>query len=300
MEALKGDPQVRRGTTVLGLLVAAGMIAAAPASAGTPGPTVSLGTVGGFEYLKATFEDVVSQAGAPILCDDGDEPSGGGGTISGSGKTAALNSSYPFSGPPGDGWQAEGSTTGAAGRTVTTYAICGPAAIGPYGTSGGNLSPAGEVGDVATVEDVCEGDEASLAGFRGSGGDVRFPLSRPDGVLSSWSAIAQNLGDEAANANLYRTCTLDYDPVRRSEFVRIDSGESGKVTARCKKSEAVINGGFASTVNGVGQRDTWVTSTRPYDSGDRKKAPDDGWRAKAQNSSDEKVKLTVHAVCQPK
>ncbi len=284
------------------LLTGAVLIASAgPANAGTPGPTVSLGSAGGFEYLKSTFEDVVSQAGAGALCDGGDSPTGGGGTISGPGATAALNASHPFTGPPGDGWQAEGSASD-TGRRVTTYVICG-SVDATYNVGTSPLSAAGQIGDVVPLSDVCGPGENALAGFEGEGGDVRFPASYPSERYASWAATARNFANTPASATQYANCFSDdeYKPKRRTESAKIPPGKAGKVTARCKSSEAAIAGGFlAATSGGDVEHDAWVTSTRPFDSTDKRRTPDDGWTARAQNDGDAKVTLTVYAGCQPK
>ena len=279
-----------------GVVLVSALLLAAPASAGIPGPTVSLGRAGGFEYKKASLADVVSQAGAPVLCDGGDIPTGGGGTISGSGKTAALNASYPNSGPPGDFWQAEGRTSSTP-RRETTYVICGPAALGwNNGTS--PVSATGDPGDVLTLNDAClSGTE--LGGIRGSGGDVRILANRATGG-TGWSSTVENFDDVSASATQYVTCTGVYEPTQRTASVQVPKGTARKATAHCQHDEAVISGGLASTSGGEPAISTWATSTRPWDSKDKKKTPEDGWQVKYQNDSQGGNKLKVYALCEPR
>jgi hypothetical protein len=284
----------------LTLLAVTGALAlvAPSAQAGIPGPTVDLGHAGGFEYKKAPFEDVVSQAGAPVLCDSGDTPTGGGGTISGSGKTAALNSSYPNTGPPGAFWHAEGSTSSTP-RTVTTYVICGPADLS-YSHSTSPVSAVGNPGDVVPLSDSCDGNEIALGGVRGEGGDVRILATRVTGGGSALSSTVENFADVSANASQYYACTEAYDPSQRTASVKVPSGKARKATTRCHSDEAVIGGGLTSTSGGEPAISTWATWTRPFDSNDKKRTPDDGWQVKLQNDSQGGNKLKVYALCEPR
>jgi hypothetical protein len=290
---------MRRGLSAAAAIAAAGLICAAPASPGVPGPTVSLGSAGGFEYLKATFPVVASQqAGAPVDCDVGDGVIGGGGSISGNGANAALNASYP-TGFEGEGWIAEGSSS-SSGRTVTTYAICGPDPF-EFSNANGTLEAAGGDLDTSTDSQGCPAEQ-TLYGVNGSGGEVRILQLRPatNGLL--WTSTVQNLADINAEYTVWYSCIEGLDPVlRQSDTVSVKPGDAGKATARCKAGEAVTAGGLFSAVGGQPRRDTWATSTRPYDSKDNKKTPDDGWTIKVQNGRDGgRTNIAAYAVCQEK
>ena len=94
-------------------------------------------------------------------------------------------------------------------------------------------------------------------------------------------------------------CLDDYDPAIRTEAKQVQSGSAGKVTAKCKASEAVIDGGFGSTQGGsTDVRNMWVTSSRPHDSKDKRRTPDDGWTVKLRNTDAAKAKLTAYAFCE--
>jgi hypothetical protein len=274
-------------------VAAAGLMVAASASA----ETVELGTVGALEYFKATLPGVTAQEGPVADCGAEGFATGGGGTISGSPADAALNATVPSS-FDADGWRAEGSTTGLSARKVTTYAICGSAELG-YSNAGGNVEPAGELGDVTGTTQGCSESETALGGGEGFGGDVRVVQTRPIGV-ADWILTVQNHAAVQGSYAVWYACSDAYDVTRRAESTTVKRGDAGKATATCKRREAVINGGLAMTAGGEPKPDTWATATRPFDSADKKKTPDDGWTAKAYNESNAKIALTAYAVCAAK
>ena len=285
----------------IALVLAASLVLAPPAGAGIPGPTESLGSAGGFEYLKATFPVDETQAGATVACDEGEGVTGGGGSISGSGANAALNATYPSTSELffGEGWIAEGSASSGA-RTVTTYAICRGDPIG-FSNGTGNLDAAGGAFDMTTD---AQGDSFKqvIFGVQGSGGDVRILQLRPATDGLSWTTTIQNFAGESAQYTEWYVGNPALDPVlRQSDAITVKPGDTGKATARCKGGEAVTAGGLFSALGGEPRRDTWATSTRPYDSKDNRKTPDDGWTIKVQNGRDTgKTKIAAYAVCQEK
>jgi hypothetical protein len=277
--------------------VMAAVLAAALATAGSASAGTSLGSVGTIEYLKVTQTDVVAQDGPGASCDEGDTVTGGGGSISGSAANGALNGTAPSGSP--NGWRAEGSTTGISPRKVTTYAICGEATFG-YTTANYNVDHAGDSDDVTQASQGCSATETVLGGVRGVDGNVRIFRNQPTSANTQWAISVQNFANVDATATHWWACTDDYDVTRRSDSPTVRRGEAGKATVICERNEAVINGGLAITASGDPQRDTWAVATRPWDSSDKKKTPEDGWQAKAYNDSDGKVRLNVYAMCAAK
>jgi hypothetical protein len=275
--------------------VAVLLLAAAPASAGTPGPTESLGGVATLEYVKATHPNVQSQAGAPAACDDGDSATGGGGAISGGASNAYLNASHPT---PSPGWQTEGRTTGIAARTVTTFAICGAAPTTHLNTTR-IIAPAGDPGgaDLATAGGDCGPTEQTLGGGLESASDTRLIASAP-GNGFDWSVIAQNHGALRAEPTIWWGCSSGYDTNATRRVVAVKPNRAGTLKTPCRKSEAVVAGGFQARGGTDPARFSWATATRPFDSKkDRRKVPDDGWRATMFNDSASVIDLTVYAIC---
>jgi hypothetical protein len=293
---------VRLGGASIGGIAAASVCAlalASPADAGSPGPTVSLGSAGPIEYLKATSANVNSQSGSPAECNGGDAVTGGGGAVSGPGENAGLNATAPID-VGGSGWMAQGRTTGVDPRKVHTYAICSPEA-GGWSTGTSPLDATGQTNDTLAATESCGPGETIFGGISGSGGDVRVISTHPD--ADEWHSFVQNRSLSSANATSWRQCTTAYEPQAREGVAKakIKGEKSGKATARCKPDEAVLAGGVEIAAGGEPARHTWTTATRPWDSEDRKKVPDDGWLVKAYNyNSDGKVKLTAFALCVPR
>lgn len=286
-----------RRAGIVAAAFACALATAAPAYAGSPSPpSVSLGTAGVFEYMKSSLEGVTTQSGPPADCPAGQEVVGGGGTISGSGLQASLNATAPTN-FGGEGWLAEGTSTG-TGRKVTTFAICTAGDFG-WNTGTSPMQPAGDPGglDSLYMSDGCSSPERAIAGVAGDGGNVRLVATRPVGA-SNWEVQFRNFGATGADGTLTYRCTSDFDTANRNEAARVRSGESKTVKAKCRSGEAVINGGFASTLSPVAFAEaTWATSTRPFDSGDDGKVPEDGWQVKLQNDGEEASRLNVHALC---
>jgi hypothetical protein len=282
---------MRRATAVVAVLTAA-LATTGSASAGT-----SLGSVGTIEYLKVAQTDVVAQDGPGAPCDEGDTVTGGGGSISGSPANAALNGTAPSGGP--GGWRAEGSTTGISPRKVTTYAICGEATFG-YTTANYNVDHAGDSDDVTQASQGCSALDTVLGGIRSVDGNVRIFRTHPTSANTQWAISVQNFANVDATATQWWACTDDYDVTRRSDTSTVRRGDTGKATVICERNEAVINGGLAITASGDPHRDTWAVATRPWDSSDKNKTPEDGWQAKAYNDSTTRVQLKVFALCAAK
>jgi hypothetical protein len=283
---------LRAGISVAaaGLAVLAGSV---PAQAGLPGAPVSLGKSHGLKYVRAKFTDVVSQAGPPAPCDPGRYLTGGGGSISGAGMNAGLNATYPSISLAGQAWQAEGQTSGASARTVTTYAICGKDEV-TYPNPGSGFVV--HQGNAYAPTTLCTGpDLPTGGGVRGQGGDMRISRTQPSVPPSSvgWSSVVQNRAAADTTVTDHVGCSDLYDLHYRDHDGKVKPHKTGKVIARCKGKEAVTGGGF----DYLGY-DAWGISTRPWDSkDDRGKTPDDGWSASLYNSLDEPVPVTTFAVC---
>jgi hypothetical protein len=288
---------MRRGRRWLaaGAVVAAFCALAGSANAGTP--TVSLGSVGTIEYLKSTNTDVLTQDGRTAECDAGDSAIGGGGAISGSTRNSHLNASFPRSFP---GWAAEGRTTGVTERTVTAYAVCGEQPT----TFNGQVTTLPSAGDPQATQtdslgDCASGETAIGSGIEVTGANVRIVGTAPPPPGGSGWTSAENVDAvQSTGATFWRGCTSGYDGTTRTAKTKIKPGDAGAAAAACKRSEAVIAGGFESLRGGEPAFSTWATSTRPFDSrDDRRKVPDDGWRATVHNGSGAKTVLRAVAVC---
>ena len=261
---------------------------------------MSLGSSGPIEYLKASHENVVTQAGAPADCDAGDAVTGGGGVIGGPSESAGLNASVPTN-TGGDGWLAQGKTTATSDpRRVDTYAICGTQALG-WSSATLPLDAIAQANETRAFPEPCNPGETGYGGIAGAGGDVRIISSYP--VDEGWFSFVHNRSTSATNATSWRACTAAYETKRRlsSSTTKVKGEQGGKAIAKCKGREAVLAGGLVTLAGNDPARHTWASATRPWDSKDRKKVPDDGWLAKIYNyNSDGKVKLAAFALCAPR
>ena len=288
------------GGLVLLLLVTLGL--AGGAAAGTFGETESLGKSKGLEYMRARHLDVSMQAGAPAVCNGEASVVGGGGSINGASRNAMLNASYPPS--PGESWQAEGRTLGMRARTVTSYAVCGANDV-TFSANPVNDIPPG--GTFNTGDECADGERPIGGGLRGVGGNavIRGLIPRPEFPipgLYDWTGRVVNLHEtESSDVTFFRACTSAYTLRYRSAAEGVPAAQQGKVTARCKRQEAVAAGGFEWTKGGMPQLGVWAVATQPWDSSDDRRAtPDDGWRVRSHNDSGQRMKLTTYAICKAK
>ena len=274
--------------------IAAVVAFACPASAlaGSAGPTESLGSSHGVEYLRATFDSVVTQAGAAAECDTGDYVLGGGGSISGDPATAELSVIAPTS-TPDDGWRAEGATTAGA-RTVTTYAICGnDAATTKVATS------SYAAGMEYSSGEECDAGDVSLSGGVSAGnGDTTIATIRPDfqGVFDWNNRFAPESEDIVSR---YVVCTSAYARTAKAEAKTVRRDTAAKVVRRCGKGHEILGGGFeADSGTALFPFAVHAISSRPWDDPkDRGKVPEDGWLAKLYNDTEAKLSLRTFAIC---
>jgi hypothetical protein len=281
-----------RGVTIVAAAGMATLAAALPASGGTAGPTVDLGNAKGLKYLKAPFEEVVTQAGPAVACPGDREATGGGGAISGATHNALLNSSYPTSAP--EGWHSEGSRQGGPARTVTTWAICGKVDM-LQSQSTTTLTPGQEFSSGFACS---EGLDATSGGVEGDGGLVRITGMNPrQEPPFDWVNSFRNVGTTNSVVRDYMRCTAEYELTYRSASTRVEPGQAGVVKATCARSQAVAGGGLRPTKAGNFTNGMPAIASRPIDSKDSGTVPDDGWLAKAHNFLETRATLTVHAVC---
>ena len=268
-------------------------VAAPPAFAGTPGPSVSLGKSKGIEYFKGTYPDVVTQTSQPVMCDTGGggevEVTGGGGSISGPAETSTLFESYPL---PQEAWQVEGAST-AGVQKMTGFAICGPVDL-VYVINQTSIGT--NTNTFATA--VCPDPIGGGGGATGSG--LRLNMSQPQLPPSTagWATHMVNSTGSDSLFDYYGICGT-YDVKFRRASTKIDDGETGSVTATCKARETLLGGGFAGVKNEVIGYQVDLLATKPVDSkDDAKKVPDDGWQVKAASMAGlNNLELTAIATC---
>lgn len=281
------------GNRVAGTAIAiVALLAPAVADAGTPGPTASLGKSKGFQYFTGSYAAVVTQTGQPAMCKPGQSATGGGGSISGNAANSVLHETYPDT--TGEtGWVVEGSSPNS--QTMRAYAICGPLAVS-YETSQSPIDP----GHAAAGGPNCPMGSSPVGGGAGATGPGLQPvLSSPRLPPSTpgWTVVLTHQGMDDTLFNTFAVCSTGYQLRYRSASARLKAGQSSRATAKCREEEVVIAGGFSSEKGGVSSYDSHLVTTRPWDSKDKRKTPDDGWQAESYNESATNLRVIAHAVC---
>jgi hypothetical protein len=284
-----------RGRAIAAWLVVTLAAVGAPGSASAAhGPTESLGKAGSLEYLRTKLTDVKTQAGPETACKGTDQIAGGGAAIGGKPNRSHLNSSGL--GASTDSWLGEGRTSHGS-ETVTSWAICGPAttteitSTDMLGTSQYNAGFS------------CNPGESLSGGVTSADGDVLVSGLFPDDGQSDifdWVDSYQNVSSTTTTVQSSVVCSADYAVERMTADVKAKPGSAAKAIAECGHGEAIAGGGLWMSVNGIGQDDVSAQATRPWDSKDKDKTPDDGWFAKSFNGTGAKVTLTSYASCVPR
>jgi hypothetical protein len=268
-------------------------------------------------YVTQAADTTSGTAASPVAeCPAGRRVAGVGASLGGPGRTDSPSSRiaaiYPADG--GDpGLEIDDAATaelynGSDGTVKSTaYAVCvsGPAGALDltYSSQPSSSNPFDPPDNIATGQTVnCPGGKVVGGGERitGPNGEETLRASGPrvlpgGGVDSgSWStsfniaavAASHNAfanavcypGDELKLRYRYRTKVLLPDDVKT-------------VDARCRSGERVIGGGWRG-------QPLQVLASRPVDSRDTGKAPDDGWAMKARISSGgDPLAVVTHAIC---
>lgn len=278
--------------TTTAVLLAAVLVVAAPAVAGTPGPQQSLGRSGGLEYVAADLENVVSAAGPRVTCPPGTFATGGGLSMNGHSAQGRLLSSYPTS-LSGDGWQSEGVARRGHPETVRTWAVCGPRTL-EY-TTDTALVPSGST---VEVDSECErGSRLTGGGVRVQGGSP-FVSENTRSIARTWRATVTATGDDSV-VSTYAGCrhTYDLQSTEAGDDTGVPEHGGASAIARCPRGHAVTSGGVR--MPGGGYSPVWINSSHPWDSpGDRDTTPDDGWRGRVHNGGRSGFyRIGVYATC---
>ena len=243
--------------------------------------------------MRASAGGVTTQTAQQVGCDGAAEATGGGGSISGPTATSTLNESYPRSAAP-DGWIVEGTASPA--QTLTGYAICAG-----VNTNVATVDENVPAGSSFTQAAFCPGDDSATGGgIEAATAGVRIEATYPPELQTdNWFTSAKNTTGGTIDVDSHAICTDAYIvKYRNSDVVRVKPDETGKAAAACKRREAVLGGGFVGFSEGLPASGGWASVNRPFDSKrDRKKVPDDGWRASYHNDAVVNHRLLVFAVC---
>ena len=267
------------------------------ASAGTQGPTKSLGKAKGLEYRTAKFPDVASLAGATVACKSDTFAWGGGGLIDGGDGLSNLYTTAPPSidlDGSADAWQALAESSGS--RDERTYAICGK---NPLSFIGGPTSFPSTPGVQTASAGCTPPDHVVSGGILNDSNPVRLlesiPIDTGTDVDSTpddgWQITAENTSGSASNPIIVIGCspTAKVSYVEKTANVAQDS--VGKAAAKCPRRTVATGGGFDALSGGN------PSGLVPWDSKDKEKVPEDGWQAHVYNATLDTLQVTSHAIC---
>ena len=287
---------------LLGALIAGGSVAPAGISM-PPGDGDDL--IAKSKGVRYSFDGRLADAGsAEAGCEV--QPwrlTGSGAALTGTTLEAALAGLGPVAfgdsnDKPDDGSFAFGS--GSDGAAVTAAAVC--VRTGSMRYVRRELPPVTESPRVAAMS--CGGGRWHVTGggayidTAGSWVGSSYPYDGSDRNRQpddGWKVHVLDLGAEGFFVFAYCTKSkrLTY---RQTKPVTIATADDLTRRARCQRKSSVIGGG--ARVGGLINRGR-IYATLPYDSGDQGNAPDDGWRASAQNlSGGEERTLKTFAICQ--
>ena len=292
------------GTRLCGVGLAALIALGATAPSGA-----KVRKAGPFRYVSETT-NIASGGGLAwdATCPDGSRLTGGGGSIAGPPSDVTMTSSFPLDGADAgseidDVWRAETFNDTASSKQAWVDAVCLRT-----GTGGSQLDYASDGNAIGA------GNISTFAGATCSGR-----------VVGGGANLPGNPANEALNSTFPLPPGGDGTPTNQwSARVRSSNGPTtlfgfaiclpqGAMKFRYRTTERIIFGGQnrravakcpakgSWRVAGGGMRGVFLTLslTRPWDSGDKGKAPDDGWVVKAGLPSpfSDPVVVQAWAVC---
>ena len=114
--------------------------------------------------------------------------------------------------------------------------------------------------------------------------------TKPD---DSFRAYTYNTTPSASTAAVWAICAPGNTRYQRADVgVRVNKAKNLK--AKCPNGTSVVGGGIYLTGS---NSEIFISATRPWDSGDKGKKPDDGWFVRAANVAGSHKVMTAPAMC---
>ena len=253
---------------------------AAPATAGLPTATESLGKSGGLEYGLATNPAVTNPETTTAACAANRNAVGGGATIGGPIADGKVTASAPTS-TAATSW--EGSAHSISGNPLQarSYSVCSKSEV-EIETQTTGIGTTTEVGHSPACE---PGLRVVGGGASANGGAIEIRSSHPFDAGSDadtqpddgWETRLYNSSGGSVTVTSYVICSATLKPryVLKNVNLGPTSGRSGKV--KCPRNTVASSGGFETEL------DARLNDSRPIDTGDAGKVPDDGWSVAVHN-----------------
>ena len=295
---------VRRGTGATILVVGAAMLLVLVAAPSAIAKTKRF-TVGNFQYAEesATIPDAgpaeTTLKGATPRCEKGEgwKTTGGGAFPRGlAGHTRLITSGFSDAGE----WFADAVHTDSDPKKITVYGVCvRKQRAKPFtdisSVPTGPATPGNSFG--CPVDRVVLGGGVRLIGAAEFWAlNTNYPNDGLDGddiPDDAWGADAAWYGPTTTSMLIDVVCG-DEQPKYKSAETTLDTiPGDGKTTAKCGSGH--ITGGGAYISGSVDE--AYIVASYPVDGKDADKAPDDGWRAWAENAEGGTKSLTSYAIC---
>ena len=293
---------MKRRTHVLVTIGAATLLGLAAPAVATETDTASLGSAAGVRYVMGTvqLEESASPTravkGAGASCSRGWKAVGGGLSINARSQQGIKD---VYLGQERY-WYVAAWQRDAPESRLSTFTVCMRTDQLSSGTTVVSNIPA----DAPVTEAVmCTEGSAVSGGLMSNGEPSDFALNAsypidggdPDTVPDDgWRSYVDYTGDGSANIHFSVRCLSDTDLSYRGTVTDVAPGATVSARTLCPKGSPVVGGGVYVT---GGSHLSHVVASRPWDSKDAKKVPEDGWRGGIVNTSAIELSMTVHAVC---
>jgi hypothetical protein len=291
-----GHGGVARGGAVIGVAIAFALVVPAASAS-----TTTLGKVGGLKYVRAS--DTVAAASMSATAKTvrarcGASPwrtTGGGAALEGTARSSYLSLSEDNI----NSWYGTGWHVAQAARKLSTYGVCSKSTAITHDTHVESFPPTPPT-SVASGVNLCAQGHVLGGGTLATIGPAKGFINTTNPYDSAdaddipddgWQAYMAVL-DGSGSILVYNICRKAA-PAYRSVQGSVDNKHSLTVNAKCTSGH-VAGGGVYETGSAKAGH---VLTTRPIDTGDADKIPDDGWSAKVYNETGITQTVTVTAIC---
>jgi len=121
-------------------------------------------------------------------------------------------------------------------------------------------------------------------------------LDTDDTPDNGWRGTMANDSGDPKDLTAFAICSALQPNLRmKATTIPLKGDTTGTVTAKCAKKAHATGGGFL--IGTANPQMVHAIEDRPWDSDDRDKAPDDGWRARAFNNAGSTAELAAYVMC---
>lgn len=246
--------------------------------------------VGELVYMARTVNVSPGGEGSGYLpCGTDTDIVGGGLEVSGPPGSMRVNGLVPDG--VNDAWFGFVDVFGSRDRAYKSFGICSRGdfdhVVQPYfPVAAGEIGPGVAICEAGA--EVVGGGAAPPVGY----GESRVIESSAESA-TKWAFSWRNTDDGPHAFSVQATCKQGWDLRRVRATKTVKPQDVGAVTASCRRSEHVVGGGARILGDDAG----YLVASRPVDSGDKRRAPDDRWRAVLDSASGTSARIEALAIC---